>query len=174
MTDKKTLWNEAGIAALVLGAVPMAYLYLSGIVGSVVSVFLWLVKFVACIWLMYFFLKKFGEKHTEADRSDIFRFGMITALLSALLYSAFSLADMLFINPDSISEAIDTALENYSSMMDDNAREEIDRILPKIPAISFFTSLIYCWLFGTVLSAIFSRNIRPDNPFENNSNPDEQ
>ena len=44
--------------------------------------------------------------------------------------------------------------------------------------ISFFTNLIYCFLFGTVLSAILSRNIPSRNPFadfrQNDNSPDEQ
>ena len=34
-----------------------------------------------------------------------------------------------------------------------------------LPSFSFFVNLIYCWLFGTVLSAILSRNIPSRNPF---------
>jgi len=169
MTYKKSTWNTASIAGLALGVIPMAVLYLNGIVGPVFSVLLWLVKFVACIILMRFFLKRFSEYNHDAERSDVFKFGMLIALMSALLYSAFNMAYMLFINPDVIQEALDTVLENYSSFMDSNARSEIEELIPRLPAISFFGNLIYCWLFGTVLSAIFSKDIISDNPFKNNS-----
>jgi hypothetical protein len=43
--------------------------------------------------------------------------------------------------------------------------------------VSFFTNLIYCFLFGVVLSAILSRNIPSRNPFadyQKKDTPDEQ
>ena len=38
-------------------------------------------------------------------------------------------------------------------------------MIPRLPTFSFFVNLFYCWLFGTVLSAILSRNIPSRNPF---------
>jgi len=174
MSDKKTLWNEAAIAGLVLGIVPSIYLYLSGIVGSMISILLWLVKFAGCIWLLRFFLLRFSNSNPDADNSDVFKFGMLTAFLSALLYSAFNMAYMMFISPDTITEAFDTIMENYSSLLDSNSREEIEAMMPKLPTISFFGNLIYCTLFGIILSAIFSREIPSSNPFDNKSSKDEQ
>ena len=40
-----------------------------------------------------------------------------------------------------------------------------EQIVAKMPTTMFFTNIIYCWLYGTVLSAILSRKICPDNPF---------
>lgn len=168
MTYKKSTWNTASIAGLALGCIPMIYLYLSGIVGPVFSILLWLVKFCACIYFMRFFLMKFGAYNPDAGHSDVFKFGMLISLMSALIYAAFNMAYMMFINPEAISEAFDTIMETYSSFLDSNAREEIEELMPKLPTISFFSNLIYCWLFGTVLSAIFSRSIPSDNPFDNN------
>ncbi|MCQ2183543.1 MAG: DUF4199 domain-containing protein [Bacteroidales bacterium] len=172
MSDKKTIWNDAALAGLVLGAIPMAYLYLSGVVGSFISILLWLVKFVGCIFLLRFFMLRFSNSNPDAGNSDVFKFGMLTAFLSALLYAAFNMAYMMFISPDTIKEAFDTIMENYSSMLDSNAREELEAMIPKIPTISFFGNLVYCWLFGTVLSAIFSREIPSSNPFDKNSSSD--
>lgn len=175
MTDKKSLWNEAAIAGLILGAISSAYMYLSGIAGTVVTLLMGLVKFVGCIYLMYFFMKKFSAGNPDAGHSEVFRFGSLVALLSALLYAAFSLAYLLYINPDSLSEALDKAMETYESILDSNSLEQLESLVPKMPTISFFTNLFYCWIFGTILSAIFSRNIPSDNPFDGESDSiDEQ
>ena len=50
-------------------------------------------------------------------------------------------------------------------MVDANTMGQMEQMIPQMPTFSFFFNLIYCWLFGTVLSAIFSRNIPPQNPF---------
>ena len=41
----------------------------------------------------------------------------------------------------------------------------MDGMMAKLPNVMFFVNLFWCWLFGTVLAAIFSRNIPPRNPF---------
>ncbi len=178
MTEKKNImWESAGKAGLVLGGVSIVYLLLTMLLGKVaengsailmglVNGLLWLAKFIACIYLMRLFMRKFAAAEPEADRNRVFRFGMITALLSALLYSAFYLAYVSFIAPDTFSQALDVLADN--PMMDSNAMSAVEEMIPRMPTISFFGNLIYCWLFGTILSAIFSASIRPQNPFTDN------
>lgn len=176
MTDKKSMWNEAGIAGLVLGLVSSAYMYLSGVAGPAVTMLLWIVKFAACIYLMHFFMLKYSNGDPDAGHGDVFKFGVVVALLSALIYAAFSLAYLMYLKPDALTEAIDSAMEMYESILDSNSLESIEEMMPKLPTISFWTNLFYCWFFGTVLAAIFSRNIPSDNPFDRiqDSNTDEQ
>ena len=178
MTEKKNImWESAGKAGLVLGGVSIVYLLLTMLLGKVaengsailmglVNGLLWLAKFIACIYLMRLFMRKFAVAEPEADRNRVFRFGMITALLSALLYSAFYLAYVSFIAPDTFSQALDILADN--PMMDSNSMSAVEEMIPRMPTISFFGNLIYCWLFGTILSAIFSASIRPQNPFTDN------
>ena len=178
MTEKKNImWESAGKAGLVLGGVSIVYLLLTMLLGKVaengsailmglVNGLLWLAKFIACIYLMRLFMRKFAAAEPEADRNRVFRFGMITALLSAMLYSAFYLAYVSFIAPDTFSQALDILADN--PMMDSNSMSAVEEMIPRMPTISFFGNVIYCWLFGTILSAIFSASIRPQNPFTDN------
>lgn len=177
MIDKKTLWDEAGRSGLVLGGVSIAYTLICWIVGKcctegialilsgVGTMLLWIAKFTVCIFLMKFFIKKFAASNPEADNSDTFRFGATTALLSALLYSAFYLAYVLFIAPDTFDMAIDALRDN--PMMDANSLDMLDTMAAKLPTTSFFVNFFWCWGFGTILAAIFSRDIPPRNPFSN-------
>lgn len=179
MTDKKSLWDSAGKAGLVLGSVCVAYIAVtsfsaklgsdSKMVAMLISLLntcLWIAKFVGCIVLMKYFMKKYAASDKQMTNSDTFRFGSATALLSGLIYSAFYLAWVLFIQPDSFQAAFDMIIQN--SALDPDMFSELENMLPKMPVISFFSNLLYCWLFGTVVSAIFSRNIPSRNPFENN------
>lgn len=177
--DRKTIWNEGARAGLVFGAIAIAYSVItiftgklngSGAAGvafliTLMNLILWLGKFLGCIFLMKALMRNLTARYSGVTNQDTFRYGVVTALLSALLYSAFSLALALFIKPDLLTEAFDTAVSSYSSMMDSNALDSIDKIRDSLPQIIFFTNLIYCFLFGTVLSAILSRNIPSRNPF---------
>ena len=115
---------------------------------------------------MRLFMLRYSQADPSADNARVFRFGMITALLSALLYSAFYLAYTSFIAPDTFETALEALQDN--PYLDSNTMSQVEEMIPRMPTIGFFFNLIYCWLFGTILAAIYSRNIPPQNPFTDN------
>ena len=52
-------------------------------------------------------------------------------------------------------------------MLDSNSMAMLEKMEDAYPQIAFFSNLIYCFLYGTVLSAILSRNIPTRDPFAN-------
>ena len=173
--QKNSMLEQAGKAGLVLGGVSIAYMLLTMLTGKaaengpavllgLVNILLWVAKFLGCIYLMRFFILRFAANDPEADNSRAFRFGTLTALLSALIYSAFNLAYVSFIAPDTFEEALSALTDN--PMLDSNTLTAVEDMIPRMPTISFFVNLIWCWLFGTILAAIFSRNISSKNPFD--------
>ena len=173
--QKNIIWEHAGVAGLALGGVSILYLVLSMLIGklaegtegsillNLLNIVLWLAKFSGCIFLMRFFMLRYAQADPAADNARVFRFGTRTALLSALLYAGFYLAYTTYLAPDLFQDAM-SMMEDFP-MFDANSRDQMEAMLPKMPTISFFVTLIYCWLFGTILSAILSRNIPPKNPF---------
>jgi len=185
--SRKDLWDAAGKAGLVLGLVSSAYVLVSALLtkmagstgmallSTLLAFIFWAAKFAGCILLMKFFMKKFAAAHPGIDNSGTFRFGMVTALLSALIFAAFDMAYMTWIAPDTMTQAMETIQESYGSMLPAESLEMMENM--NFGVITFFTNLIYCFLFGTVLSAILSRNIPSRNPFAEQgpfNTPDEQ
>ena len=180
---KNKMWNAAGTAGLALGAVSAAYLFATQMISGslepatagqmVISTLLWIAKFGGCIWLMNFFMKKYAEDNKLTDSKSVFRMGMATGLLSALMFSAIYLANMLYISPEFYDEVFQTAIQQMSSQLDSNSTAMLEKIIAKLPQITFFYNLGYCFVYGTVLSAILSRNIVAKDPFADN-NSDEQ
>lgn len=177
MTDKKSIWDSAAKAGLALGGISVAYLALTSLLSlmsssskaaaitiSIVSTLLWMAKFAGCLLLLRFFMLRWSAANPDADNSDTFRFGRRTALLSALVYSGCYLSYTTFINPGIYEEAFEILKSN--PMMNNNASlQAMQNMLPMMPTYTFFGNLIYCWLFGVILSAIYSRNIPSKNPF---------
>ena len=187
MVTQKNIWGDATRSGFVLGIVSIAYFVINllltklpegkavGVLVNVGGILLWVVKLVACISLMKFFIKKFADNHADATNSHTFRFGCATACLSALLYAAFYLAWVTLIDPNMFQESMEQAMQASQSMFGSVQMDAMEEMMPKLPAITFFTNLIWCYLFGVVLSAIFSRNIPSRNPFNNVApGPDEQ
>ena len=170
------MWEDAGRAGLVLGLISTAYLFLnqfisgletSSILITILSTILWAVKFGGCIWLMMYFMKRLVRQNPEADNSTTFRFGMLTAALSALVYAAATFANISFIAADTIAEQTNMMFEQIAPMMDSNSMDQMEKMMNNLPQITFFSNLIYCFIFGTVLSFILSRNIPSRDPFAN-------
>ena len=180
---KKNMWNTAGVAGLALGTVSTAYLFAGQWIGGdlepavlwqqIVAMVLWAVKLAACIWLMKFFMTKFASENEGADNKTVFRMGMMTALLSAVMYSAIYLANMLYISADFYEHTFQTMIQQMAPVMDSNSQTLMEKLIGNLPQIMFFYNIVYCFLFGTVLSAILSRNIPAKDQFSEYK-PDEQ
>ena len=91
-TTKKSLWNHAGTAGILLGLISTASmsagqffstLNMSAILNSLLGLVLWAAETGGCIYLMYLYMKKFSTACPSADNSATFRMGMATAFLSA-------------------------------------------------------------------------------------------
>ena len=169
---KNLLWESAGKAGLVLGGVSIAYMLCTMLTGkwagnghvflmTVVNLFLWLAKFGGCIYLMRWFMLRFSQADPEADNARVFRFGTLTASIFNRLQQHRILHERAISN---CGIQADIILRD-NPMVDANTMGQMEQMIPQMPTFSFFFNLIYCWLFGTVLSAIFSRNIPPQNPF---------
>ena len=52
-------------------------------------------------------------------------------------------------------------------MMTCETLETLEQIMPKMPTIMFFSNLIYCTLFGIIVTAFVSKNTGSSNPFKN-------
>jgi hypothetical protein len=177
MTEKtlrKEMWQAAGYAGLALGLVSIIYMYINKAIGSssmspgtmvLITTRLWIAKFAGCIFLMKLFMKRFLSAHPQASNKDTFRMGTATALLSAFFYSAIRFVDMVYITPDLYAAQYEIAMQQYSSMMDSNSRNMMKSLIDHLPQLQFVWNLIYCFSFGTILSAILSRNIGNQDPF---------
>ena len=178
----KSLWRIAGTEGLKLGLISAAYMFatlllektgMPVLLNSLLSFVLWVAKFAGCILLMKIAMVKFAKTDSKITNRDTFMMGMATALLSAFVFSVISYVNVAFISADLFAEQFDTLMQQMAPMMDSNSLNLMDSYLENLPEITFFSNLIYCFLFGTVLSAILSRNIPARDPFADYK-PDEQ
>ena len=165
-------WNSASTSGLVMGLATIALALLqglagktSGIGGGVLSIATMFVKIVACVMLFRWLMVRFHDEYDGIDHGRLVKFGLKVALFSALVVSAYSLLEMLVIKPEAYAEATAQIRETYSSFMDSNSLNAFDAIQGKMPLITFVTSIVYCFLWGWVLTSIFAKSIEPEDPF---------
>lgn len=171
---KKNMWNTGAKAGLILGLVSTVYMFITQLLGTVqmgaflssaLSLVLWAAKFGGCIWIMSFFMKKFAAENPEADNSKTFKFGMVASILSALIFAAANFVNMAYISADFFQTQMEAVMQAMAPQLDSNMMQSMEKTLENLPQMMFFYYLIYCFIFGTILSAILSRNIPSRNPF---------
>lgn len=179
--SRASLWNEGGKAALAIGIIPIIHSltthFLAGLNGNgafmaaaiaFLNVFLWALKFFGCIFLVRFFMKKLVLKYPSADNRTTLNYGTIISLLSALIVAAYNLAHALTMSADEIRSMVNKVLGDNMAMLDLNTRNMLDKTIEAFPVYSFFTTLIYCFIFGYILSLFLAKDIPSRNPFEGN------
>ena len=175
---RRNMWDTAAKAGLVLGAVSTVYMFISqflgaeqmgGIFGSILNFLLWGAKFGGCIWLMMFFMKKFAAENETADNSATFRLGVLASFLSALILAAAYFANIGYISADFYQSQMEQVMQMMAPQLDANTTTVMQETLQNLPQMMFWYNLIYCFIFGTLLSFILSRNIPDRNPFANNT-----
>lgn len=171
---RQNKWNEAGKAGLLFGAISILYMYLTRILGAddgtpIINWILWLGKFLGCIWLMKMVMVRFVSVNKEATNSDTFQLGTIIALLSALIYAGISFADIAYFSAEYYKEMTDMMIpmlmEEFESILPQDQLDNMEEAFSMMPQYVFFSRLIYCFIYGTILSYIVSRYIPNSNPF---------
>lgn len=172
--SSKILWNKAAKNGIALGLFTAVCRILSQYVTSVempsagtavLNGLIWLIQFIGCIWIMKFLMERLVRQYDKVDNRATAKYGRLLALTSSLIFSAAMLFDILFIAPETVTKQMDLLYEMYGSMIDANTRSALQYIENSYPQIMFFSTLIYSWLYGIVLSAILSRSIPRRDPF---------
>lgn len=178
--DRKSIINKAAIYAPAFAGISIAYTALGLVipsgkfVWSAVTFILWMVKFVGIIWLMLWCMRKFKASSAEPlSRRDVASLGNYIAMFSSIVVAAFSYICIEYITPEAFDEALSQFAGTMQKSLDANSRSALEWLSENFATMSFFSNLIYCWLYGVILSAICSTKVISDNPFKNNGT-DEQ
>ncbi len=176
---KQILWNSAAKAGLIFGIISISPMVINQLLAGtnptllmIVTNAIWLAKLLGCIFLMRYFFIKLCKKYPEATKKTTFGYGVRIALFSSILLSGYTLLNLTVISPELISEQFAVIRESMASMMDSNTAKILNSIEDKYVELSFFSNLIYPFIYGVVLSSILSSYVPKKDPFaefKNNS-----
>ncbi len=186
--DNSTLWNEAAKAGAFLGGVSVGCLVLrelAAVSGSAfllqaATIILWTVEFLGCILLMKKVMLDLRDKYEGVKMEDTFRLGRRAALLSGLLLASAQTLLILKMPDAQMNSFLDQL--TGSMALTGAQKEQVEEMLPRLPAITFVSQWLYCFLYGTVLASFMSRYIflqklfgfPPEPPQDQDETPDEQ
>ena len=166
-------WNSAAVAGLVMAIATIILDYLptlvlaigiKGFIGSFLVFLVKIVKIAACVYVFKVLIDRFYGS-VKTDYARLQRYGLKVALFSSILVAGFSLVQILVINPEMMTQMINEVQNTYQNLMDSNTMAAMEKMLSKLPVITFFSSLVYCYLWGWILSTTFARRLFPVNAF---------
>ena len=163
--DSKTLWNEAGRVGFVFGGFSSLCLLLkegAALTGSTflvqaAAIILWAVEFFGCILLMKKYMLDLRDKFDGVTVEDTNRFGRRIALLSGLILAAVDAILIMKMPPETVESVVTELNTAITSKMGAGYEGEIGRFVDKLPLYTFIGQWLYCFLYGSLLSAIMSR-----------------
>lgn len=170
-----SLWQDAALGGICLAAVSSVYLAVNNLLAgsdaawtTILTFILDAGKIVLCIYLMRLFMVRLLQNNKGVGRQDLMRLGTMMALCSALIYATFTMA-YYTLAPDFVEEAFAMLMDEMDSKLDTNSMAAIENMQQRFPTFAFWGTLIYCFLYGWVLSAILSSRLVPSNPFANDT-----
>jgi len=163
----KQIWNDAARVGIVFGVFSSVCLGLkeaAALTGSTfltmaASIILWAVEFFGCIMLMKKYMIAEAKQHEGISQLQLYKFGRRVALLSGLILAAVN-AVIVSLTPDeTIEAAFSQAMSSVPANMQADAADSMNMMLSNFPIFIFIGQWLYCFLYGSVLSAIMSRNV---------------
>ena len=172
--DNKILWNEAGRVGFVFGGFSSLCLSLkmgASLTGSTfltqaAAIILWAVEFFGCILLMKKYMLDLRDKYDGATIEDVYHFGRRVALLSGLILAAVDAFITMKLPPETVENVVAELNTAVSGKLGAGYEGEVGRFVDKLPLYTFIGQWLYCFLYGSLLSAIMSRYIFLQGPFQ--------
>ncbi len=165
--DSKTLWNEAGRVGFVFGGFSSLCLLLkegAALTGSTflvqaAAIILWAVEFFGCILLMKKYMLDLRDKFDDVTIEDTYRFGRRVGLLSGLILAAVDAVLIMKMPQDTVADVVNELNTAVTAKLGAGYEGEVGRVVDRLPLYTFIFQWIYCFLYGSLLSAIMSRYI---------------
>ena len=165
--DSKTLWNEAGRVGFVFGGFSSLCLLLregAALTGSTflvqaAAIILWAVEFFGSILLMKKYMLDLRDKFDDVTAVDTYRFGRRVGLLSGLILAAVDAVLIMKMPQDTVADVISELNTAVTAKLGAGYEGEVGRVVDRLPLYTFIFQWLYCFLYGSLLSAIMSRYI---------------
>ena len=179
--DNKTLWNEAGRVGFVFGGFSSLCLVLkegAGLTNShflvmAAAIILWAVEFFGCILLMKKYMLDLRDKYDGVTMVDTYRFGRRVALLSGLILAAVDALIIMKMPQETVTSVMGELSAAMPASLGSVSEDDLGRLVDKLPLYTFIGQWLYCFLYGSLLSAILSRYIFTQGSFPGDDSGDD-
>ena len=97
--------------------------------------------------------------------TDAYHFGRRVALLSGLILAAVDAVIIMKLPQDTVADVMNELTAAVTAKMGGGYEGDVARMVDRLPVYVFIGQWIYCFLYGSFLSAIMSRYVFMQYPF---------
>ena len=154
---KANFWSSAAANGLMLSLITVVYtLFMAAfpMESRVAGFLVGLVKLIATIGVLYYFMKGFGQEQESYTYGNAFGYGFAVSFFSNIVIACYLLVHYVYLFPDAIEnslKAVQQAMTQYT--VDQATLDLINKNLPLIVSISPF--LVYT-LLALIIAAILA------------------
>ncbi len=168
--EQSNKWSSAAMDGLYLSLVTIIYSLIVAVMmpeSFLIKTLLWAIKFGACLYLLWFFMRRWSSQFDTISFSQSYNYGFIICLLSSVMCACYSYAQVEWLFPEQTEQAITLAKETMAQQgtLDSNTENLMDSFFGNFGRISMFVSLFYYIIFGAIASAITANFTKKTNPF---------
>ncbi|MPM93244.1 hypothetical protein SDC9_140380 [bioreactor metagenome] len=133
-----------------------------------ISIILWIVKLVATVWLLYYFIREFSKPKEYFRYGDGLSYGVLVSFFSAIICAFYSILHYALLFPDSITTQMGQVIESIQSSGGDTST--YDALMPNMPYFISIGTLFYYTILGLIFSAIIANYTKKETFFFGNEN----
>lgn len=175
-TASTNKWTLAMRDGLLLALVTIACTTLSNLTKiSVLNILIWIVKLVGSIWVLWYFMKRYGLNHPQEQRTT--GYGILVCLFSSIVCAVFTYLAYRVIFPGLIDEVMAQIPATLAATpgITPEAEESVYKVLDNMPQIMCVFTLIWDFVLGLIISAIIGASTARKDPFaDQNQQPEEK
>ena len=173
--ENSNKWSSAAMDGLYLSLVTIIYSLIVAVMqpqGFLVTAILWIAKFAGCMYLLWYFMKKWSNGFETITYSESYNYGFIICLFSSILCACYSYVQVEWLFPEHTQEAINLTKETMiqQGTLNSSTENMIDKLSSNFGRISMFVSLFYYIIFGAIAAAITANFTKKTNPFGESDN----
>ncbi len=131
--------------------------------GGAISILLWIVKFAGSIWILHRLIKEWASNFNEFNYGAGVSFGSLTCTFSSIIVALFSWLNVAVINKENYANKIDEAMSALEASMNSDQLEIVENAMNHIEEYVLFGSLIYCTIFGVIVTLIIANFTKKEN-----------
>ena len=168
--ENSNKWSSAAMDGLYLSLVTIIYSLIVAVMmpeSFLIKTLLWIIKFGGCLYLLWYFMKRWSSQFDTITYSQSYNYGFIICLLSSIMCACYSYIQVEWLFPEQTEQAITLAKETMAQQgtLDSTTEDIMDRFFGNFGRISMFVSLFYYIIFGSIASAITANFTKKTNPF---------
>ena len=165
---KTNLWSSAAANGLLLSLITVILLLVQTAfpMGTAVAILFWIVKLVATVGLLFYFMKDFGKPQESYRYGTAFSYGFAVSFCSNIVIACYLFIHSTVIFPDSLEKSLEAMQQVFSQYNLDSSIT--DMVMNNLPVISSLSTLLIYTIEGVIFSAILANFAKKaEQPFAN-------